>query len=77
MGQISRLCSFKEPIQILEEPDTSPEERERIADTLTGIVSVLKVWKMEVELLELYSEDLFRKISVSRLHPMRDSTVGE
>lgn len=32
---------------------------------------------MDTELLELYSEDLFRKISVSRLHSLGDSKAGK
>lgn len=42
MDQTSRPSKLKEPIQILGEPDTHPKETERIADTLTGSVSVLK-----------------------------------
>ena len=67
MDQTSHLSKLNESIQILGEPDTHPKEAERIADTLTGSVSVLKkVWKVEMELLELNSKDLFRKVHVSR-----------
>jgi len=42
MDQTSLLSNLKEPIQILGEPDTHPKETERIADTVTESVSVLK-----------------------------------
>lgn len=58
--------------------DTYTKETPRIVDTLTGGVSVLKIYKVETELPKLCSEDCRgRQCYQASLYGGKVSTVGE